>query len=92
MRLLSPLSEATLAFDPMLGRGQSVPTSTEATTTNTAKETSTTSQIAANTDAAETPSINDVPSAILTENGIAIRSADPVAYFKNNRYIPGSAN
>lgn len=92
MRLLSPLSAVCLALGLMLGCGQSVPTSTEATTANPSKETSSTSQIAANTDAAETLSIKDVPPAIFAENGIAIRGADPVAYFKNNRFVPGSAN
>ncbi len=33
-----------------------------------------------------------MPSAVFTEDSIAIRGADPVAYFTENRYVPGNAD
>jgi len=89
MRLPSPLSAVVLLLGLMFGCGQPVSTSAENTT---AQETSSTAQISSSTDTAETPSIAEVPLAIFAEDSIAIRGADPVAYFIEDRYVPGSAD
>ncbi|MGB7085269.1 MAG: YHS domain-containing (seleno)protein [Phormidesmis sp.] len=93
MRLPSPLSAAALVLGLMFGCGQPISTSTEATTESpTVEDTSSTSQISSSTDAAKTSSIEKVPPAIFAKGSIAIRGADPVAYFTENRYVPGSAD
>lgn len=93
MRLPSSLSAAALALGLMFGCGQPISTSTEATTANlTAEDTSSTAQSSSSTDAAVTLSIEEGPPAIFTEDSIAIRGADPVSYFSENRYVPGSTD
>ena len=93
MRLPSPLSATILVLGLMVGCSQPVSTSTEATTeSSTAEETLFLSQSSPSPDVTETPSIEDVPPAIFTEDSVAIRGADPVAYFTQSRYVPGSAD
>lgn len=92
MRLSLPLSAAALVLGLIFGCGQPVSTSTESTEVTTAEDTDSVSQISSSTDAVETLSTEGVPPAIFTEDSIAIQGADPVAYFIENRYVPGSAD
>lgn len=93
MRLFSLLSVAASGLGLMFGCAQPVSTSTETTGANpVVEDTDSTSRISSNPDATETSAIEDVPPAIFTEDSIAIRGADSVAYFTENRYVPGSAD
>jgi len=59
--------------------------------TPTATETSPASTSAASPVAASTsPEAEPVAATYFAENGIAIRGADPVAYFTNSAHVPGS--
>ncbi len=93
MRLPFPLSAAIFASGLMFGCAQPISTSTETTVANpTAEDTNSVSQVSSSTDATEMPAIEDVPPAIFAEDSVAIRGADPVAYFTESRYVPGSAD
>ena len=89
-----PLSLATsaLVLGLMFGCAQPISTSTETTSDPTAEDTDSPSQLSSGTDTIETSSIEERPPAIFTDDSIAIRGADPVAYFTENRYVPGSAD
>lgn len=63
----------------------------------TVEESNATSQLSPGTDVIETSSIEALPPAIFTEDRVAIRGADPVVYFienryTENRYVPDSAD
>lgn len=92
MHLPLSLSAAALALGLMLGCSQPISTSTEATTENPTEGTSSTSQLPSGADTAEMPYIEKVPPTIFAEDSIAIRGADPVAYFTEARYVSGSAD
>lgn len=98
---LLTLSTVVLGLGLMLGCRPSVSTSTEATAASptaspTLEEASTTSQSSSDTDATETQPVaqatQEVPPAVFAESGVAIRGADPVAYFTESRYVSGSAD
>ena len=58
----------------------------------TVEETNSISQLSSGTDVIEASSTESLPPAIFTEDSVAIRGADPVAYFTEKRYVPGSAD
>lgn len=93
MHLPLSLTSSALVLGLMFGCAQPVSTSTETTTSNpTVEETNSPSQLSSGTDVIETSSIEELPLAIFTEDSVAIRGTDPVAYFTENRYVPGSAD
>lgn len=93
MRLLSSLSAIALGLSLVVGCDRPVSISTEATTASPrVEDVNSVSQVSAGTNATEAPSTEAVPPAIFTEDSIAIRGADPVAYFTESRYVPGSAD
>ncbi len=66
------------------------------TASPTLEEASATSQSSSGTDTTATQPVaqatQEVPPAVFAESGVAIRGADPVAYFTESRYVPGSAD
>ena len=93
MHLPLSLTMPALVLGLMFGCTQPVSTATETTIASpTVEDTNATSQLASGTDVIETSSIEVLPPAIFTEDSVAIRGADPVAYFTENRYVPGSAD
>ncbi len=60
------------------------PSTAEVTPSTTAEDAVLTAEAASSSDPA--------PAAVFTENGIAIRGADPVAYFTQGSYVAGSAD
>ena len=104
MRLPSTLSTllmAALGLCVMLGCRQPLSPSADATAASpatspaaspAATDASPTAQNSSSTAATETPSIEAVPPEIFTEESIAIRGADVVAYFTESRYVSGSAD
>ncbi|MBE9061223.1 YHS domain-containing (seleno)protein [cf. Phormidesmis sp. LEGE 11477] len=90
---LSTLSATAIALGLALSCRQPLSTSTEATPASPiVEDASSIPQVSPDTDAVETQAATDVPPAVFTEDNIAIRGADPVAYFAENRYVPGSAD
>ena len=91
--ILLTFSATVMGLGLTLGCSQPTSTSLEVTTQpSVVEDISSTSDISEGVNAAATPSIEAVPPAIFTEDSIAIRGADPVAYFTESRYVPGSTD
>ncbi|MFK8185275.1 MAG: YHS domain-containing (seleno)protein [Phormidesmis sp.] len=77
-------------------QASSTPTATEKTPPNTTSSNLTTSASpATNTSAANTiteQTKNNIPPTVFAENNIAIRGADPMAYFNQDQYVAGNAD
>lgn len=104
MRLLSKFSPVSLiALGVILLVSCSEAISKTPTTADVASPTAaqTESAVASDTEAkaeltkaesAKAASQADIPPAVFAENNIAIRGADPVAYFRQGQHVAGSAN
>ena len=93
MHLPLPVTTSAFVLGLMLGCTQPASTSTETTIVNpTVEETNSISQLSSGTEVIEASSTESLPPAIFTEDSVAIRGADPVAYFTEKRYVPGSAD
>ena len=67
------------------------PTSTSATVTETAPAPESSETVAATTEATTTPAAETALLAVYVQDSVAIAGADPVAYFTDSAYVPGTS-
>ncbi|MEL6384036.1 MAG: YHS domain-containing (seleno)protein [Cyanobacteria bacterium J06626_18] len=74
----------TPATEEAVAANEPAPSTAEVTPSTTAEDTVLTAEAA--------PASDPAPAAVFSENGVAIRGADPVAYFTQGSYVAGSAD
>ena len=65
---------------------------TTSSATNPTSSAAGASEVSNNADTTETQAVGGIPPEVFTDNDIAIRGADPVAYFTEGRYVEGTAD